>query len=63
MTSKFYDKPWKHFAVAVIGLAAAYACALWAIDSGRLLVYAVTAFVIAYSIRQLIVGVKLLYDK
>lgn len=63
MTSKIYDQPWKHFAAAFIGLATAYAGALWAIDSGRLLVYAGTAFLIGYAVTHLGAGFKAVYDK
>ena len=58
-----YDRPWKHALAVIIGFVAVYFAASWAIDSGRLLVYALTIFLIMYALRHMVLGLKQLYGK
>lgn len=58
-----YDKPWKHALGAVAGIALAYGGASWAIDSGRLSVYALTLFLISGSIWHIVSAIKMGHAK
>ena len=60
-TPVLYDKPWKHAVAAVVALLLAYPTALWAVDSGKLLVYAallVLAYLASRHIVQAVIGLR-----
>lgn len=54
----FTHKLWFNVVLAIVCLAIAYGFASWAINTGNLLMYALTLFFLTWAINRVILGVR-----